>query len=124
MLTLMSKAVVSLLVSAATLTNPTTPKGLSFDANAFVTASNQIRLAVSKNNDSNVLVMLRNSNNEILFRRYVSKKESSYAAKLNVDDLADGKYELEFQSNEGSIVKQLTLKTTPVQKVTRLVAMQ
>ncbi|WP_461042513.1 hypothetical protein [Spirosoma harenae] len=120
----MSKAVVSLLVSAATFTNPTTPKTLSFDASAFVTANNQIRLAVSKNNEYNVLVVLRNSNNEILFRRYISKKESGYAAKLNVDDLVDGNYELEFQSNEGSIIKQLTLKTAPVQKAARLIAMQ
>ncbi|GAB4041203.1 hypothetical protein [Spirosoma gilvum] len=124
MLTLMSKVVASILVSASTLTNPTTPKGLSFDASAFVTANNQIRVAVNKNSEKPVLIMLRNKSNEVLFRRSISKNESVYAVKLNVDNLVDGTYELEFKSDEGSIVKQITLGPAPVQKITRIVAMQ
>ncbi|WP_293871191.1 hypothetical protein [Spirosoma sp.] len=124
MLTLMSKVVASVLISASTFTNPTTPKSLSFDASAFVTANNQIRLAVNKGSDKPVLIILRNRSNEVLFRRSLSKNESNYAVKLNVDDLVDGTYELEFKSDEGSIIKQITLGPAPVQKVTRIVAMQ
>ncbi|WP_080056890.1 hypothetical protein [Spirosoma aerolatum] len=120
----MSQVVASILISASTFTNPTTPKGLSFDASAFVTANNQIRLAVNKGSEKPVLIILRNRSNEVLFRRSLSKNESTYAVKLNVDDLVDGTYELEFKSDEGSIIKQITLGPAPVQKVTRIVAMQ
>ncbi|WP_460914251.1 hypothetical protein [Spirosoma areae] len=120
----MSQIAASVLLSAATLTNPTTPVALSFDASAYVTVNNQVRVAVQKTADVNVVVFLRNKANEILFRQNISKKESKYAVKLNVNELADGQYEIEVKSSEGSIRKQLNLSTTPVQKTTRLIAMQ
>ncbi|GAB2598267.1 hypothetical protein GCM10027190_52810 [Spirosoma areae] len=124
MFSLMSQIAASVLLSAATLTNPTTPVALSFDASAYVTVNNQVRVAVQKTADVNVVVFLRNKANEILFRQNISKKESKYAVKLNVNELADGQYEIEVKSSEGSIRKQLNLSTTPVQKTTRLIAMQ
>ncbi|WP_232541117.1 hypothetical protein [Spirosoma endbachense] len=124
MYSLMSNLAVSILMGTATLTNPTTPKALPFDASAFVTASNQIRVAVSKTADVPVVVLLRNSENQVLFRQSISKKEAKYAVKLNVDELADGKYELEVKSAEGSILKQLNLSTAPVKQTPRVIAMQ
>jgi hypothetical protein len=124
MLPLMSKVAASLLLSASTLINPTNPKALSFDASAYVTVNNQIRLAVQKTAEVPVVVLLRNKNNEVLYRQNISRKESKYAVKLDVSELADGQYELEVASSEGSIRKQLTLTNQPVQPVTRTVAMQ
>lgn len=124
MLTLLSKVAATVLMSASTFTNPTTPKTLSFDASAFVTTSNQIRVAVQKNAELPVTVVLRNKSHEVLFRQNISKKELTYAVKLDVNDLADGQYEIEVRSNEGSIVKGITLKTAPIQQTIRLVAMQ
>ncbi len=124
MLSLLSKVAGSILVSAAMLTNPTNPKGLSFDASAFVTVDNQIRVAVQKNAETPVVVLLRNKDNEILFRQTISKKQSKYAVKLNVTELTDGQYELEVKSSEGSIRKQLNLSTAPEKQIFRIVAMQ
>ena len=124
MFSLMSQVAASVLLSAATLTNPTTPATLPFDASAYVTINNQVRVAVQKTADVNVVVLLRNKANDILFRQNISKKESKYAVKLNVDELVDGQYEIEVKSNEGSIRKQLNLSTTPVQKASRIIAMQ
>ena len=124
MLPLMSKVAASLLLSASTLINPTNPKALSFDASAYVTVNNQIRLAVQKTTEVPVVVLLRNKNNEVLYRQNISKKEARYAVKLDVSELANGQYELEIKSNEGSIRKQLTLSNQPVQPTTRTVAMQ
>ena len=124
MFPLMSKVAVSALLSAFTLINPTTPKALSFDASAYVTSSNQIRLAVQKSTDQSVLVILRNTDNQVLFRQSISKNEATYAVKLNVDELADGQYEIEIKSNEGSIHKQIKLTTSPIQMSTRLIAMK
>lgn len=124
MFSLFSKVAGSILISASTFINPTNPKGLSFDASAFVTIDNQIRVSIEKQADVPVVVLLRNKDNEILFRQTISKKELKYAVKLNVNDLSDGQYELEVKSNEGSIRKQLNLSTAPVQAVPRVIAMQ
>lgn len=120
----MSKVAASLLLSASTFINPTRPKALSFDASAFVTVSNQIRIAVQKATDSPVTIVLRGADNHVFLQQSIGKRESKFAVKLNVDDLADGQYELEIKSNEGSINKHLNLLTAPVQKQSRLVAVQ
>jgi hypothetical protein len=124
MFSLLSKVAASVLLSASTLTNPTTPKTLSFDASAFVTANNQIRVAVQKKTDMPVVILLRDKNNEVLYRQQIGKNESKYAVRLDVAELTDGKYELEVKSSEGSIRKQLSVSTTPVQQSTRVIAMQ
>lgn len=124
MFSLLSNLTVSLLLSAPTLTNPTTPTVLSFDASAYVTVDKKIWVAVQKTTDVPVVVLLRNKDNEILFRQYISKKESKYVVKLNVNALSDGQYDLEVSSKDGSIRKQLSLSTPPKNDVSRVIAMQ
>ncbi|GAB4054301.1 hypothetical protein [Spirosoma litoris] len=123
MLPLMSKVAASLLLSASTLFNPTTPKTLSFDASAFVTSDHQIRVAVRKSAETPIEVVLRNKSHDVLYHHNIGKKEDKYTVKLNVNDLADGEYELEIKSNEGSIVKQLNVSSQPVQQAVRTIAM-
>lgn len=124
MLPLMNNLAASILLSASTLFNPTTPKTLSFDASAYVTVNHEIRLAVQKSTEMPVQVILRNKANEVLYQQSLGKKETKYAVKLNVDELADGTYELEVRSSEGSIVKQLNVSSQQVQKTSRTIAMQ
>ncbi|MCK8495965.1 hypothetical protein M0L20_29130 [Spirosoma sp. RP8] len=124
MLSFMSNLAISLFMSAATLANPTIPKALSFDASAFVTVSNHIRVSINKTDEVPVVVMLRNADNQVIFNQNISKKETKYAVKLNVEQLADGKYELEVKSSEGSIRKQLNVSTRPTEKSNRVIAMQ
>ena len=124
MLPLMTKVAASILLSASSLLNPTTPKALSFDASAYVTTTHQIRVAVQKSTDVPVTILLRSKDNQVLYRQTINQKETKYAVKLNVDELADGQYELEVKSAEGSIRKQLTLSSQPVEQTSRIVAMQ
>ncbi|WP_157635017.1 DUF3244 domain-containing protein [Spirosoma panaciterrae] len=124
MLPLMTNLTAAFLLTASTLFNPTTPKTLSFDASAYVTTDHQIRLAVQKSADQPVEVFLRNKNREVLYQRIMGKKETRYAVKLNINDLADGEYELEIKSAEGSITKQVNVVTQPVQQTNRTIAMQ
>ena len=124
MFPVLSKAAVSILVGAATLTNPATPDSLPFGASAYVTVNNQIRVSVQKNPDIPVVILLRNKDNQVLFRQHVSKRDTKYAVKLDVEELADGQYELEVKSSEGSIRKQLNVATAPVRQTTRVIAMQ
>ncbi|GAB4017067.1 hypothetical protein GCM10028808_47570 [Spirosoma migulaei] len=119
----MSKLAASILLSASSLINPTTPKTLSFDASAYVTINHEIRVAVQKSTETPVVVLLRDKNNEVLYQQTIGKKEARYAMKMKVDQLADGEYELEVKSSEGSIRKQVNL-STPVQQTSRTIAMQ
>lgn len=124
MLLFVSKAVSAILLSAVTLVNPTTPKALSFDASAFVTADNKVRLSIEKTTDEPLVVLLRNHQHDILFRQVVPKKEYKSALLFSVNELTDGQYEIEVKSKEGSIHKQIRLATPPTQGPSRLIAMQ
>ncbi|GAB3500114.1 hypothetical protein GCM10027341_24790 [Spirosoma knui] len=114
----------SILLSAATLMNPTNPKALSFNTSAFVTVNNQIRLSVTKAVDTPVVILLRNQQNEVLYQQKLGKKHENYAILFHLNDLTDGEYEIEVKSAEGSIRKQLKIATAPVQETARLVAIQ
>ncbi|MBD2755734.1 hypothetical protein IC230_22715 [Spirosoma sp. BT704] len=123
----MSKVAASILLSASTLINPinpTNPKGLSFDASAYVTVNNQVRLAVEKTSDVPVVVLLRNKDNQVLFHQNISRKDAKYAVKLDVSELANGEYELEVKSSEGSIRKQLNLSNQAVVQPRRTITLQ
>ena len=91
---LLSNLICTALVSATTLTaTPNAPQApASFGASAFVNVNNEIQVAVDKPANEAVVVLLRNANNEILFQEIIGKKAKKYAAKLNVNDLKDGKY--------------------------------
>ncbi len=68
-------------------------------------------------------VLLRNDKKEIIFQETISKKELKYAAKLDMKNLADGAYELEFKSAQGAIRKQVNVATQPVSTPTRMVVL-
>jgi hypothetical protein len=120
----MNKFIASILMSAATFTDPTTPKALPFNASAFVNSENQIRLSINKETDIPLVILLRDKQNGVLLRQVVSKKEHTYAAKFIVNELADGEYELEVMSKEGSFRKQIKLETKSVRTSNRVIAMQ
>jgi hypothetical protein len=122
MFTTISNLIGAILVSAATLSNPTNPKGLSFDASAFVNSKNQIRLSVVKPTTETLTVVLRDEKNHVLYERVLPKSESKPAILFNVDNLEDGQYEIEVRSNQGSIRKQVKLMTS--QQPQRLISMQ
>ncbi|WP_128548463.1 hypothetical protein [Larkinella soli] len=102
---------------------PNTPANLSFGASSFVTVQNKIWVAVEKSAPQPVVILLRNTNNEVLYQRTVGKKENKYAVKLDVSELSDGQYELEFRSPEGSIRKTVRVGTPKVQEPRRQISM-
>ena len=115
MMNLLSNLICTAILSTTPIDNGNAPKTLSFDASAYVTVNNQIRVAVEKSTLEPVEVLLRDDKNRVMFQQYVGKKEQKYAVKLNVAELPDGKYELEVKSNEGSIRKEVNLGAAPVE---------
>lgn len=122
------KAIFGFLIFAALLNantataTPNTPKSRSFETSTFVTSQNKIWVAVEKSSSTPVTVVLRKQG-EVYYKKFLGKSENKFAAKLDVSDLSDGQYELEFISSEGS-VKKLVNIGTPVQAPTRLISMK
>jgi len=121
---LLSNLICAALLTTTPATEPTATKKLSFDASAYVNVENKIRVAVEKSSAEPVVVLLRNKKNEVVFEQVIGKKAEKYAVKLDVADLADGQYELEFKSKEGSIRKQVNLGGQPDQETARMIVMK
>ncbi|GAB3314840.1 hypothetical protein GCM10027299_03500 [Larkinella ripae] len=115
MLNLLSNLICTALVSASLNGGEIkAPKALPFEVSAYVTSENKVRFAVEKSSPETVMVLLRNEKKEILFQEMITKKELKYAAKLDMKNLTDGAYELEFKSAQGTIRKQVNVATKPV----------
>jgi len=117
-----------LLSSTSLLANPTAPaKPTTFDASVYVNKANRIRLAVAKTTTESLTITLRQAGENVpVFTRQIGKKQTKAALQLDVDQLADGVYELEIASASGRIIKQVNLQaTTPVVATSeRLLAIQ
>ncbi|RCR71338.1 hypothetical protein [Larkinella punicea] len=119
--TLICTALLSANLATAT---PNTPKTRSFETSTFVTNQNKIWVAVEKSSSTPVTVVLRNKDNDVFFKRFIGKNESKFAAKLDVSGLADGQYELEFISSEGSVKKTVNIGKPAVVEPTRMISMK
>jgi len=116
-----------LLSSTSLLANPTAPaKPATFDASVYVNKANKIRLAVEKTTAESLTITLRQAGENIpVFMRQIGKKQTKATIQLDVDQLADGVYELEIASASGRIIKQVNLQAaTPVMTSERLLAIQ
>jgi len=94
---------------------------VTFETSAYVTRDAAIRLAVKKNAPERVYITLRNAKNAVLYRETITKNEMSYAAKINVDELADGNYKLEIATLQDRVVKRLHL-TSPRTEAERVIS--
>ncbi|GAB3329675.1 hypothetical protein GCM10027299_33410 [Larkinella ripae] len=121
---LFSTLIIAALLSANTVTaTPNTPKSRSFETSSFVTSQNKIWVAVEKSSATPVTVILR-KDNDVFYKRIIGKNESKFAAKLDVSDLSDGQYELEFSSSDGSVKKTVNIGKPVVQEPARLISMK
>ncbi|GAB3907769.1 hypothetical protein GCM10028803_42120 [Larkinella knui] len=123
MLNLLSNLICTALLSAPLSGDPAAPKALPFEVGTYVTSENKIRVSIEKSAPESVVLLLRNDKKEILFREVISKKQLKYAAKLDMKNLTDGTYELEFKSAQGAIRKQVNVVTQPVTTPERMVVM-
>lgn len=116
-----------LLNSTSLLANPTVPaKPATFDASVYVNKNNKIRLSVEKTTAESLTITLREAGQTAsLFTRKIGKKQTKAALQFNVDELADGTYELEISSASGRIIKKVNLQAAVPAPVTeRLLAIQ
>ncbi len=124
-----SKGIVTgIMLSAAGLmgeggTTTIPAKTLSFDASVYVTTQNKVRMAVEKTTPEVLTMTVRDNTQQIVYSKQISKKDMKVAVQFDMSELTDGKYELEVASKDGSIKKQVELKTAsqqPSRKISML----
>jgi len=94
-----------------------------FESSAYVTNDANIKVAIKKNKAEKVFLTLKDADGDVLFKQTVSKNEMSYAAKFNINELADGVYNLEIEAGESRVVKQLNVVSKKIE-VERKVTVQ
>ncbi|MFN3379982.1 T9SS type A sorting domain-containing protein [Runella zeae] len=95
----------------------------TFESSTFVTADANIRVAIKKNAAEKVYILLKSTDGQVIFSETIAKKSMAYAAKINVNDLADGVYQLEISAGKERVVKQLNLASKKIE-VERKVTVQ
>ena len=85
---------------------------VTFAASAYVTKANKIRVSIDKPNREQMTISLRPVGQQhVVFTEHVHRKTTKATLLLDVDQLADGAYELELKTNSGQLIKQIELHT-------------
>lgn len=87
----------------------------AFESSTYVSADANLRVAIKKNTPERVYITLRSADGVVLFSETIGKKETAYAAKINVKELNDGAYQLEITSGKDHVVKKLNLTSQKVE---------
>ncbi len=87
----------------------------SFAASVYVAKDASIRVAVDKTSPTNVMIVLRNEKNEVVYSENMTKNELKSAYKLNVEALPDGEYTLEITSADKTVTKQIHLSSAKIE---------
>lgn len=84
----------------------------TFAASAYVTKTNKIRVSIDKPNREPMTISLRPvGQRHVVFTEHVHRKTTKTTLLLDVDQLADGVYELELKTSSGQLIKQIDLRT-------------
>jgi hypothetical protein len=111
-------------ISNATEKNAPT-KATTFEVGMYQSANSmKMNVMIEKSTDNDLVVVLKDSNGEILVRERVSKKDKSYHAKYDLSELEDGKYTFEFTKGDEKLVKEINLVTTKPTTIDRQIAVQ
>jgi hypothetical protein len=111
-------------ISNATEKNAPT-KATTFEVGMYQsTNSMKMNVLIEKSTDSDLVVVLKDSNGDILIRERVGKKDKSYHAKYDLSELEDGKYTFEFTKGDEKIVKEVNLVTTKPTTINHQIAVQ
>jgi hypothetical protein len=111
-------------ISNATEKNAPT-KATTFEVGMYQSANSmKMNVMIEKSTDNDLVVVLKDSNGEILVRERVSKKDKSYHAKYDLSELEDGKYTFEFTKGDEKLVKEVNLVTTKPTTIDRQIAVQ
>ncbi|GAB3047567.1 hypothetical protein [Spirosoma pulveris] len=114
-----------LAVAASSFANPTTKPGASFQSSVYVSANQEIRVAVDKQNSHLVEVKLLDEGGHLVVNRLIAKKQNQFRGRLDMSELPDGHYHLVITDGSAVETRQLDLTTTaPRVAINRSVSLQ
>jgi hypothetical protein len=108
-------ALSSSVVFASTDKTTKETKTAKFEVGTYITKDDAIRVSVKKSVGARVYVTLRNAKNDVLYEETMGKNDTDYAAKLRVNDLADGLYKLEISSGNEKITKDVNVSSKKIE---------
>jgi hypothetical protein len=72
----------------------------------------KVRLLLEKEKGANLVVSLKNDKGEVLFKEFLGKNSTGYNKYFNLDELANGTYELVIDNGSEVITKKKVRKET------------
>lgn len=125
MKTLISPLLLALSLSFATVSiseaKPGRPAVASFKTGIYTTLTGKLNIALDKQAGGPVDIQLKNSTGGLLYSQHLGKKEAQFRTRLNVDDLADGDYQLEITNGVETTRQTVTLKTKQPTALNRII---
>ena len=90
-----------------------TASAVTFDAALYKTRSvNKVTLAVDKNPNERLRVILKDKGGKIYYSEVFNQKDSKYRRVFDIDELGDGTYYFELFHNKNKVVKELNIEST------------
>ncbi|WP_019987490.1 hypothetical protein [Rudanella lutea] len=128
MFTFLQLATITQLLGAAISHTPApatepikTNQSLSFDASAYVNRRSLVRVSLQKNEPGIVSLRLLDEDRRVLYNTSTRKKSLKAAWQLDLSELPNGTYTLEFNGNDGRLIRQIEIGTP---HTTRTIAIQ
>ncbi|WP_080241122.1 hypothetical protein [Spirosoma rigui] len=100
---------------------PGRPAVSTFKTGIYSTITGKLNIALDKQPGGPVDIQLKTANGVLLYAQRVSKKESTFRARLDLDELADGEYTLVITNGIETTRQTITLKTPKLSTVDRTI---
>lgn len=94
----------------------------AYKSGIYTNVSGQLNIAVDKEKGGSVDIRLKNTEGRVLFTQHLGRQERICRLKLNLNDLADGLYQLEITNGAETTTQTITLSTNHPVSPSRLVA--
>ena len=92
-------------------------KAASFGTGIYATNAGQINVMVDKaNKDASTVIQVTDEHGTVMYREIVGKKVQKFGRSLNVDELKEGNYTIEVQSNGEKQTKTFKLAQPAAQR--------
>ena len=112
--------------SAATLaeTNPGSRpvSSVAYKTGIYTTPTGQLNIALDKQTGGAVDVRLKRADGKVLFVQHVGKNESKYRTRLNLNELADGVYQVEVTNGVETTTQNVTISTQQPSAPSRVIS--
>lgn len=90
---------------------PGRPAVSTFKTGIYSSINGKLNIALDKQPGGPVDIQLKSSDGTLLYTQRISKKDSTFRTRLNLDELADGQYTLMITNGVETTRQTITLKT-------------